>query len=29
VPLPRPRDEAMRFTPQFGELARALRAAIT
>jgi NitT/TauT family transport system ATP-binding protein len=28
VNLPRPRDEAMRFTPEFGELARQLRRAI-
>jgi NitT/TauT family transport system ATP-binding protein len=29
VPFSRPRDEAMRFTPEFGELARVLRRAIT
>jgi NitT/TauT family transport system ATP-binding protein len=29
VPLPRPRDDAMRFTPEFGELALTLRRAIT
>ena len=29
VDLPRPRDEAMRYTPQFGDLARTLRQAIT
>jgi NitT/TauT family transport system ATP-binding protein len=28
VPLPRPRDDAVRFTPEFGELARTLRHAI-
>jgi len=28
VDLPRPRQEGMRYTPQFGQLARTLRAAI-
>jgi len=28
VPLPRPRDEAMRFTPEFGALAEQVRAAL-
>lgn len=28
IPLPRPRAEAMRYTPEFGEIARRLRAAI-
>jgi NitT/TauT family transport system ATP-binding protein len=28
VDLPRPRDEEMRYTPHFGELARALKKAI-
>jgi NitT/TauT family transport system ATP-binding protein len=28
VELPRPREEGMRYTPEFGEIARRLRAAI-
>jgi NitT/TauT family transport system ATP-binding protein len=28
VDLPRPREEGMRYTPQFGEIAKRLKAAI-